>query len=317
VAKKCPKCNANNPDTSRFCADCGTQIVSIKDASITKTIQESMVSSGNIIAGKYKILAELGRGGMGVVFKAKDTRLNRTVALKFLSTELTQNKDAKKRFIQEAQAAAALEHPNICTVYEVDEADGQTFIAMSYIEGHSLKDKLKDGPLDVDEAKDIALQVAEGLKDAHEKGIVHRDIKPANIMLTKKGQGKITDFGLAKLSWGADLTKPATIMGTVAYMSPEQARGEEVDHRIDIWSLAAMLYEMLSGERPFQKAQEQALIYAILNDKPTPLSLLRSDIPNHIEKLIEKALAKKADERYQNIQKLIQDLNHDTEFPSS
>jgi len=288
VAIKCPKCNADNPDTAKFCSDCGTQIVVIEDASVTKTIQEPIVSSGKIIAGKYKILAELGRGGMGVVYKAKDTRLNRTVALKFLPAELTQDKEAKKRFIQEAQAAAALNHPHICIIHEVDESDDQTFIAMEFIEGQSLKDKLKIGPLNVEEAKDIALQVAEGLKEAHEKGIVHRDIKPANIMLTKKGQAKITDFGLAKLSWGADLTQPSTIMGTVAYMSPEQAKGEEVDHRTDIWSLGAMLYEMLSGERPFQKAQEQALIYSILNDKPTPLSLLRSDIPTQIEKVIEK-----------------------------
>ena len=181
---KCPKCDADNPDTSRFCSDCGTQIDSVKDVSVTKTIQKHSVSSGKTIAGKYKILAELGRGGMGVVYKAKDTRLKRTTALKFLPAELTRDKEAKERFIQEAQAAAALEHPNICTVYEVDEADGQTFIAMSYIEGQSLKDKLKDGPLDIDEAKDIAFQVAEGLKEAHEMGIVHRDIKPDNIMLT-------------------------------------------------------------------------------------------------------------------------------------
>ena len=265
MAIKCPKCNADNPDTSRFCADCGTQIVSIKDASVTKTIKEPKVSSGKTIARKYKILAELGRGGMGVVYKAKDNRLNRTVALKFLPAELTQDKEARKRFIQEAQAAAALEHPNICTVYEVDESVGQIFISMSYIEGQSLKDKVKGGPMDVEEAKNIVLQVAEGLGEAHKKGIIHRDIKPANIMLTKKGQAKITDFGLAKLSWRTDLTKPSTIMGTVAYMSPEQARGEEVDHKTDIWSLGAMLYEMLTAVRPFKKTQEHALIYEILN----------------------------------------------------
>ncbi len=310
MAIKCPKCNADNPDTSKFCADCGTRIVSIGDASVTKTIQipTKGFKKDTVIAKKYKIIEKIGEGGMGIVYKAEDTRLDRTVALKFLPPELLREKEAKKRFIQEAKAAAALDHPNICTVYEVDEADGQTFIAMSYIEGQSLKDKLKEGPLNVDEAKDIALQVAEGLKEAHEKGIVHRDIKPANIMLTEKGQAKITDFGLAKLSWGVDLTKPATIMGTVAYMSPEQARGEEVDHRTDIWSLGAMLYEMLSGERPFQKAQEQALIYSILNDNPTPLSMLRSDIPTQIEHVIEKALAKKMKERYQHIAELIGDL---------
>jgi len=260
---------------------------------------------------------DFGEGGMGVVYKAKDTRLNRTVSLKFLPAELTQDKEAKKRFIQEAQAAAALNHPHICIIHEVDESDDQTFIAMEFIEGQTLKEKIETGPLGVEEAVDIASQIAEGLGEAHKKGIIHRDIKPANIMLIEKGQAKITDFGLAKLSWGADLTKPSTIMGTVAYMSPEQARGEEVDHRTDIWSLGAMLYEMLSGERPFQKAQEQALIYSILNDKPTPLSLLRSDIPTHIEQVIEKALAKKASERYQNVDDLMQDLKQTSSIAPS
>lgn len=308
MAIKCPKCDADNLDTSRFCADCGTQIVSNDDVSITKTIQEPIVSSSKIIAGKYKILAELGRGGMGVVYKAKDTRLKRVVALKFLPAELTQDKESKKRFVQEAQAAAALEHPNICTVYEVDESDDQTFIAMSYIESQSLKDKLKDGPLDVEEAKDITLQVADGLKEAHEKGIVHRDIKPANIMLTKKGQAKITDFGLAKLSWGADLTKPATLIGTVAYMSPEQAKGEEVDHRTDIWSIGAMLYEMLTNERPFKNDKEHALIHEILNEEPELITSLRPDIPLYIEEVVHKALKKDVGSRFQTMNDLIKNL---------
>jgi serine/threonine protein kinase/cytochrome c-type biogenesis protein CcmH/NrfG len=254
---------------------------------------------------------------MGVVYKAKDTRLKRFVALKFLPGELTQNKEAKKRFIQEAQAAAVLNHPNITVIHEVDEADGQTFIAMEYIEGQSLKDKLESGPLKFEEGKDIALQISEGLSEAHEKGIIHRDIKPANIMLTKKGQAKITDFGLAKLSWGIDLTKTSTIMGTVAYMSPEQARGEEVDRRTDIWSMGALIYEILSGERPLQKSKEQALIYAILNEKPTPISILRPDIPSHMDQIVDKALAKKVNERYQEIQGLIQDLKHSITSPKT
>jgi non-specific serine/threonine protein kinase len=205
------------------------------------------------------------------------------------------DKEARDRFIQEAQAAAALDHPNICTVYEVDEAEDQTFIAMSYIEGQSLKDK-------------IAIQVADGLQEAHEKGIVHRDIKPANIMLTEKGQAKITDFGLAKLSWGVDLTKTSTIMGTVAYMSPEQARGEEVDHRTDIWSLGAMLYEMMTGERPFKKNQEHALIFEILNEEPATVTTIRPDIPRHIDQVVNKTLEKDSSQRYQMVSEFIQDL---------
>lgn len=307
---KCPKCQTENSDTQRFCGECGMPLQISKDVGITKTLitPSRGFKKDTVIAKKYKIIKKLDEGGMGEVYKARDTKLDRNVALKFLLSDLIRDKKAKKRFIQEAKAAAALEHPNICTVYEVDEAEGQIFISMSYIEGQSLKDKLEAGALDVDEAKDIALQVAEGLKEAHEKGIVHRDIKPANIMLTKKGQAKITDFGLAKLSGGADLTKASTIMGTVAYMSPEQAKGEVVDHRSDIWSFGCMLYEMLTGERPFLKSQEHALLYSILNEDPTPISSLREDIPSHIENVVFKALEKRAGRRYQSMQSLLEDI---------
>jgi len=313
---RCPKCHTDNPDTVKFCSECGTYLKPSKDVSVTKTFQTPArgFEKDSVIAKKYKIIAKIGEGGMGVVYKAEDARLDRSVALKFLPAELTSEKDAKKRFIQEAKAAAALNHPHICTIYEIDDAEEQTFISMEYIDGQSLKDKLKDGPLDVEEAKDITLQVAEGLKEAHEKGIVHRDIKPANIMLTKKGHAKITDFGLAKLSWGADLTKPSTVMGTVAYMSPEQARGEAVDHRTDIWSLGAMLYEMLTGERPFKKAKEHALIHEILNVEPERISTLRPDIPRNIEDVVQKALEKDVGSRLQTMKDLIQTLKHSLPF---
>jgi serine/threonine protein kinase/tetratricopeptide (TPR) repeat protein len=303
---KCPKCNADNPDTQKFCGECGTLLDSAKDTFVTKTLKTP--KPYKTIAGKYKLQEKLGEGGMGIIYKAKDIRLDRTVALKFLPPELTRDLEAKERFIQEAKAAAALDHPNICTVYEVDEADNQTFIAMAYIKGQSLKDKLESGPLDIDEAKDIAIQIAEGLKDAHEKGIIHRDIKPANIMLTEKGQAKITDFGLAKLSWGVDLTKTSTIMGTVAYMSPEQAKGQDVDQRTDIWSFGAMLYEMLTGARPFKRTHDQATLYAVLNESPEPIEKLRKGIPPGLALVVLKCLEKFPDNRYRKMEAVISAL---------
>ena len=311
---KCPKCQAAVSDDSQFCGKCGA---SLEGEAQTRTIQgpSALFKKDQLIAGKYRIIQKIGEGGMGVVYKAQDTKLDRPVALKFLPPEMTRDPASKKRFIQEAKAAAALNHPNITVVYEIGEDEGQTFIAMEFIEGKTLRERIESGPIEIEEAVNIASQVAEGLKEAHDRGIIHRDIKPANIMLTKKGQAKIMDFGLAKLAWGADLTKPSMIMGTAAYMSPEQARGEAVDHRTDIWSLGAMLYEMLAGEKPFQKSHDQALIHSILNDKPTPPSFLRSELPAHIEQVIERALAKKVSERYQNIQKLIQDLDPSISSP--
>jgi len=256
----------------------------------------------------YRILEKIGEGGMGVVYKAEDTKLKRTIALKFLPRELTRDQEARDRFVKEAQAAAALDHLHICTVHEIDEAEGKTFISMAYIEGQSLKEKIEAGPLEIDEAVVIALQVAEGLKEAHDKGIIHRDIKPANIMLTKKGQAKIMDFGLAKLEWGADLTKTATILGTVAYMSPEQARGEKVDLRTDIWSLGCILYEMLSGQKPFKSAPDQAAIYAILNEAPRPLTSLKKEMPLELVQTVNKCLEKDPDKRYQKASEFIDDL---------
>jgi serine/threonine protein kinase/tetratricopeptide (TPR) repeat protein len=256
----------------------------------------------------YRILEKIGEGGMGVVYKAEDTRLKRTVALKFLPKEFTKDTPAIERFMLEAQAAAALDHPNICTIYEINESEDQTFISMAYIKGKSLKEKIESGPLEIEEALNIAAQVAEGLQEAHEKGIVHRDIKPGNVMITEKGQAKITDFGLAKLEWGTDLTKTATIMGTAAYMSPEQARGEKVDLRTDIWSLGCVLYEMLTGKRPFQSVHDQAVIYSILKEKPVPMKEIRIDIPQKLEQVIEKCLEKDRRKRYKDMSALIDEI---------
>ena len=257
----------------------------------------------------YRIIEEVGRGGMGLVYKAEDMRLHRIVALKFLSRELTFNDEAKGRFIHEAQAASVLDHPNVCTIYEVDETtDGTCFIAMAYCDGESLKQKIERGPLTLDDAIETAVQIASGLKRAHESGIVHRDLKPANVIIATNGQAKIIDFGLAKLRGRTKLTKERTTLGTIEYMSPEQTRGEEVDHRTDIWSLGCLLYEMLTGETPFKGDYEQAVVYSILNTPPTPVTALRSGIPMELERIITNSMEKNKEDRYQHVEDLIVDL---------
>jgi serine/threonine-protein kinase len=256
----------------------------------------------------YKVLEKLGEGGMGIVYKAEDTRLKRTVALKFLSPQLTRDPDAKERFLHEAQAAAALEHQNICNIYEIDESGDQVFIVMSCCKGENLKEKIDRGPLKIDEALKIAIQIAEGLQEAHEKGIVHRDIKSANIMIDEKGQVKIMDFGLAKLKGQTKITKAGTTMGTAAYMSPEQAQGANVDHRTDIWSLGVVLYEMISGQFPFKGEYEQAVIYSIMNEEPEPPTALRTGVPMELERIANKSLAKDPSGRYQHADDMVVDL---------
>ncbi len=250
----------------------------------------------------YQILEKLGEGGMGVVYKAEDTRLKRTVALKFLPPALTMDAEAKERFIQEAQAASALEHPNICNIHEINETeDGRLYIVMACYEGQTLKDRLVGGALSIEEAVHIAGQIAEGLADAHQKGIIHRDLKPANIMLTEKGQVKIMDFGLAKLAGEAHLTRTGSIIGTAAYMSPEQARGEEVDQRTDIWSLGIVLFEMLTGKLPFAAEYDQAMIYSVLNEEPAPLCHVRRDVPEYLAALCRRCLQKDLSHRPQSM----------------
>ena len=258
----------------------------------------------------YRILSKLGEGGMGVVYRAEDTKLKRSVALKFLPPELTRDPEAKERFIREAQAASALDHPNICTVHEIDEtAEGQLFICMAYYEGETLKERIRRGLLPLEEAVRIALQVGQGLAKAHAGGIVHRDVKPANVVITKDEVAKILDFGLAKLAGQVGLTKTSSTLGTVAYMSPEQVRGDAMDHRTDIWSLGAVLYEMLTGRLPFKGEYEQTMMYSILNEAPAPLTDIRPDAPRKLGEIVEKALAKDPSERYQRMGDVAADLD--------
>jgi serine/threonine protein kinase/tetratricopeptide (TPR) repeat protein len=283
----------------------------------------------------YRIIEPLGRGGMGVVYKAEDTKLKRTVALKFLPSEYSSDIAAKERFVHEAQAASALDHPNICTIHEIGETeDGQSYIAMACYEGISLKDRIvgldvgahRDAPdgdtplypplpggkqiggLSIDESINITIQIAKGLARAHEKGIVHRDIKPANIIITDQDEVKILDFGLAKLAGQTRLTKTGSTVGTIAYMSPEQTKGEMVDQRTDIWSLGVVMYEMLTGKLPFGGDYEQAMVYSIINEEPLQVSVLNEDISTELEEIVHKCLTKNVDERYQTVDDLLVDF---------
>ncbi len=256
----------------------------------------------------YKIISKLGEGGMGVVYKAEDTKLERTVAIKFLPHHIATNAEERERFKIEAKAAAALNHPNIATIYAIEEVDGEMFIVMELIDGEELKKKVSSEQLSVIRVIEIATQIAEGMKAAHAKGVTHRDIKSSNIMVTESGQVKIMDFGLAKIAGGAQLTKDHSTLGTAAYMSPEQARGEPVDQRTDIWSFGVVLYEMLTGQLPFRGVYEQAVIYSILNEQPQPIAELRDDVPADLVQLVQKTLNKDADQRYQNMNDLLQDL---------
>jgi serine/threonine protein kinase/TolB-like protein/Flp pilus assembly protein TadD len=273
-----------------------------------KILQSKTISEGQIVA-HYKILNKLGHGGMGVVYKAEDMKLKRLVALKFLPFELTRDDEAKKRFILEAQTASALDHPNIYTIYEIDETDeGQMYIAMACYEGLTLKEKIEQSAPGIEELIDVVIQISEGLKRAHEAGMVHRDIKPGNIIVTQRGEVKILDFGLAKILGGQKLTKTGIIAGTLYYLSPEQINDENVDHRTDVWSLGIVLYELLTGKLPFKGEYEQAVIYSILNEHQKPVKNYRNDVPDDLEEIIAKALKKNPSERYQSMDHLLIDL---------
>ena len=256
----------------------------------------------------YKIIDKIGEGGMGAVYKAFDTRLDRFVALKFLPPQFSSPAGDKKRFITEAKAAAALNHPNISTIHSIEESDENIFIVMEYIEGEQLKEKIKSEQISVKDVVNLAVQIAAGLEAAHKKGIIHRDIKSSNIMITDEGKVKIMDFGLAKIGKGIHTTNAGTRMGTTIYMSPEQLSGEEVDHRTDIWSYGVVLYEMLTGRLPFWNEYEQAIIYLILHQEPESVLTIKKNIPGYFDKIIKKSLSKDKRTRYQNFYEIIDEI---------
>lgn len=254
----------------------------------------------------YKILEKLGEGGMGVVYKAHDTKLDRFVALKFLPAHATVNAETKARFTQEAKAAAALNHPNICTIHGVDEVDGNLFIVMEYIDGGTLREKVPYQK--VDDAVSIAIQIGDALHEAHSKGIVHRDVKADNIMLTSKGQIKVMDFGLAKLKGSLKLTRTSSTVGTLAYMAPEQIQGGEVDQRSDIFSFGVLLFEMLTGKFPFRGEHEAALLYSIVNEEPESITKYIPDASAGLQQIFDKALEKDPAVRYHSVDDMVVDL---------
>ncbi len=263
----------------------------------------------NKIVAHYKILEKLGSGGMGIVYKARDLKLHRYVALKFLSPHLSADEITRQRFLQEARAISALDHPNICTVHSLDRTeDGHLFICMAYYKGETLKQRLSRGPLPFREAVRLALQIGQALRCGHEAGIVHRDVKPANVILTDRGEVKLVDFGLAKLADSAIHTRTGIAIGTPGYMAPEQIKGKGVDHRADIWALGVVLYEMLSGRLPFRGSDYAEISHSVLTDPPQPLTGLESSIERRINAILEKALEKDPAQRYQSIEEMLREL---------
>lgn len=265
--------------------------------------------AGDLFAGRYELLEEIGRGGMGLVVRARDTRLAQLVALKFLARELSSDPDARARFFREAQAAAALDSPHVCTVYEVGEHEGQAFIAMALVEGGTLKARIARETLPLAEVLTLASEIAAGLAEAHARGVVHRDIKPANILLTADGRARIADFGIARLGGApSDATGAGVVLGTLAYMAPEQAAGLPADERSDVWSTGCVIYEMLTGRTPFAMAGGTPDLHSLLHEPPPPISTARPETPRDLAAVVQRCLAKDPRARYDNSAALLQAL---------
>jgi serine/threonine protein kinase/Tfp pilus assembly protein PilF len=303
---RCRKCGTENYKQASVCDNCGAGLPA--ESHLTETrplVTPEAPPAERTFPGKYDIIGKIGHGGMGDVYKARDTRLDRTVVLKFLSPTLSRDPHARKQFMTEARAASALDHPNICVIYEIEETEGgDLYISMPYYQGVALREKLDRGRLEVEEAVRVAIRVARGLAKAHAQGIIHRDIKPGNIFITDDGQVKILDFGLAVLGRETD-ARPG---GTILYMSPEQIRGEGIDTRADIWSLGAVIYEMLTGIPPFSGRTIPEVADSVLNEVPQAIRFFNPDTPAELERIVAKAMGKNLDARYERIETLLDDL---------
>ena len=275
--------------------------------------KNAILNKGLLVAERYRILDQLGKGGMGIVYLAYDNHLHRKVALKFFLNATLDSSEEIARFHREARAAARLNHPNICTVYELGETEDKTFIAMEYVEGITLKMRMQQGNISEAEIRRWLKQIGEGLLVAHDSGVIHRDIKPANIMITARGLIKIMDFGIAKLTEAeTELTRANSTIGTIAYMSPEQAHGEVIDHRTDIWSVGVILYELVTGQRPFQGAFRESIVYAMMYENVRSPIELNPDVSNDLERVTMKCLERKREERYTSLSALLSDLKDET-----
>lgn len=314
---KCPECHADNPDTSRFCGNCATALTQAgQPPALTKTLESPayVLSEGSLVAGKYRVLEEIGRGGMGVVYKAEDTKLARKVAIKVLPEIFTADPERLARFEREARVLASLNHPNIAAIHGVEEAEGKRFLVLELVEGETLAERLSRGALSLEETLEVCRQIAEGLEGAHEKGIIHRDLKPSNVKITPERKAKILDFGLAKAfhdqasevdirkspTITADMTQPGVILGTAAYMSPEQATGRPVDKRADIWAFGCILFECLAGKRAFPGDTVTESMAAILRSEPDWDSL-PAGTPGNVRAVLRRCLEKDPRERLHDI----------------
>ena len=310
---KCPKCHFENPEDTSYCGKCGTKFDLSEEIShpLTETLEtpKEKLTTGSTFAERFQIIEELGAGGMGKVYRALDKKLNEEVALKLIKPEIASDRKVIERFRNELKTARKIVHKNVGRMYELMEDEGAHYITMEYVPGEDLRSFIRrSGQLAVGTSLRITQQVAEGLAEAHRLGVVHRDLKPSNVMIDKEGNARIMDFGIARSIRGLGLTQEGIAVGTPAYMSPEQARGQDVDQRTDVWSLGVVLYEMLTGQLPFKGKNEQAVVHSILNDDPKSLAGLRSEVTGELAKIVEKALAKSPDKRYANIDEMLADI---------